>query len=434
MQNPCVIIVDDNDATIDILRKICEKFDLNVIAEAKDGIKAVELFRKFKPDLMLLDLNVPLKSGLEALFEIKDEISSTCVINTATTADLEQVKECLSLGASYFIKKDNTSEKIAELISSTWDLFKNNHIIISENKYNLDEIIKEIENDKYFADLYNSTAKERNNEQKIIPDLLEDLYLFESDMEKLKKLSKYSNGLFLVSGTASSDKITTLYSILKYLSDNKKKVMTFEYDIQKSISEFKQLERQSYESAQMHIDELERETKVLAYINQLDPSIIEALYYASIRKLTFFTVNANSTFEAISSLSKNRKDKITYVDLMVGTLHQKSVKRLCDKCKEKYEPEDSFIHRFFDVKNVKNIYFYRPIGCNDCDNIGYKDTMPLYEIYKIDEGIQKLFNQNADINCLNTFLIEQGLTDIRYDGIRKALCGLTSIEEVVKLL
>lgn len=121
---PKVLLADDEAHLRMLMKTVMRSMNCEIIGEAKNGIEAVELFKKEKPDLLLLDINMPLKSGEEALKEITNEFPDAFVIMLTSLADMESVENCLALGAANYIRKDTPIEEMKDIIKETWAIFK----------------------------------------------------------------------------------------------------------------------------------------------------------------------------------------------------------------------------------------------------------------------------------------------------------------------
>lgn len=150
---PTVMIADDEENVREVLKMISSALHFEIVAEAIDGKETVKVFKEIKPDILLLDINMPFFYGDEVLDELKNDIKNTCVIMLTAFSDLDNVKKCMSLGATYFIKKDASVPKIATIIQETWNKFvenKKNDVKL----LNLDDVINEIKSDKVLNKYY----------------------------------------------------------------------------------------------------------------------------------------------------------------------------------------------------------------------------------------------------------------------------------------
>ncbi len=95
-----------------------------IVGEAANGKDAVDMFKSLKPNLLLLDINMPLKSGKEALAEIMKRYSNAFVIMLTSLSDKQTIEDCIKLGASGFIRKDIPIDEMKQIIRKTWHVYK----------------------------------------------------------------------------------------------------------------------------------------------------------------------------------------------------------------------------------------------------------------------------------------------------------------------
>ncbi len=119
-KTPKILLADDETHIRMLLKSLLTSMNYEVIAEARNGQEAVEQYRKMKPDMVLLDINMPVKTGQEVLKEIMADFPDALVIMLTSFADRETVTECISLGAANFIRKDTPVDQIKALIHETW--------------------------------------------------------------------------------------------------------------------------------------------------------------------------------------------------------------------------------------------------------------------------------------------------------------------------
>lgn len=115
-QKPQVIVIDDEAHVRTILRDILITMGFEVVGEGGTGLEAVELYRALHPDLVLLDINMPVMTGEEALMIIMPEFPEANVIMLTSMTDVKSVETCLSLGAMNYIRKDTSLAEIRTII------------------------------------------------------------------------------------------------------------------------------------------------------------------------------------------------------------------------------------------------------------------------------------------------------------------------------
>ena len=112
-----VMIVDDNDMMRSILRGILRGDEFEVLCEARNGVQAVEIAERMKPDIVCMDVMMPVKDGLEALLEIKAARPETEVVMITSNADPATVQDAIQNGASGFIVKPFNAAKVLDTLA-----------------------------------------------------------------------------------------------------------------------------------------------------------------------------------------------------------------------------------------------------------------------------------------------------------------------------
>lgn len=121
---PRVLLADDESHIRSLMKAVIKTLGYDVIAEAVNGSEAVDLCVKEKPDLLLMDINMPVKTGIEALKEIVSLCPKTCVIMLSSVSDMESVREAIEAGAAHFIRKDTPITEMKTIITEAWDDYK----------------------------------------------------------------------------------------------------------------------------------------------------------------------------------------------------------------------------------------------------------------------------------------------------------------------
>ena len=119
-----VLLADDEPHVRLTMKAVLTKAGMDVVGEAADGDEAVAQHRQHRPDLVLLDINMPFKTGEEALREIIAEFPDACVIMLTSVAEMRSINACLAAGASNYVPKDSSLEEILETIQDTLTLHR----------------------------------------------------------------------------------------------------------------------------------------------------------------------------------------------------------------------------------------------------------------------------------------------------------------------
>lgn len=114
------VIADDEKHIRMLFKKVLTKMNCDVVGEASNGLEAVDLFSRERPDLTLLDINMPFMTGEEALKKIMEISPDAFVIILTSVADAKSIETCISLGAADYIRKDTPLKEMVNLITESW--------------------------------------------------------------------------------------------------------------------------------------------------------------------------------------------------------------------------------------------------------------------------------------------------------------------------
>lgn len=118
------VIVDDESHVRTILRDILTSLDVEVVGEGSTGIEAVDLYHIHQPDVMILDITMPIMSGEEVLMMLMPEFPDAVIIILTSMTDEFSVDGCLDLGATNYIRKDTPIDDIKRVIKETLDIYQ----------------------------------------------------------------------------------------------------------------------------------------------------------------------------------------------------------------------------------------------------------------------------------------------------------------------
>ncbi len=121
---PKVLIADDEPHIRLLMKRTIKAMQWQVVAEAKNGVEAVELFKENSPDICLLDISMPIKTGMEALEEILAINPSACVIMLTSMSDRESINQSMELGAFHYIRKDTPLDEIKSILIEAWEEYQ----------------------------------------------------------------------------------------------------------------------------------------------------------------------------------------------------------------------------------------------------------------------------------------------------------------------
>lgn len=256
------------------------------------------------------------------------------------------------------------------------------------------------------------------------------------------------HGIILVTGPTGSGKTTTLYSVLTKLNNARVNILTLEDPVEYQINGVNQV--QINPSAGLTFA-----TGLRSFLRQ-DPNIILvgeirdqettelAIQAALTGHVVFSTLHTNNASGAIPRLLDLGAEPFLVVSAVNAIVGQRICRRVCSTCKESYTPDEAVVK---DVRTVlgslipsdKPITLYRGKGtfedkpCQTCGGTGYVGRMGIFEVLPVSEAIAKLTLTRAPMKAIEDQAIAEGMTTLKQDGYLKALEGLTSIEEVLRV-
>ncbi len=148
--------------------------------------------------------------------------------------------------------------------------------------------------------------------------------------------------------------------------------------------------------------------------------------------LVFSTLHTNSAPASITRLLDMGVEPILIASSVILIQAQRLVRKLCSACKQTYSPPLDLLESIgLTQKTAHGITFYKPVGCPECNQTGYKGRLAVFEIMAMTPGMAKLTMERADTSLLRKQAVADGMTLLIDDGIRKIKEGLTTIEEVI---
>lgn len=116
-----VLLVDDERHIRMVMTNVVKSMNLEVVAEAKNGVEAIQMYREHRPHMVFMDINMPKMDGKEALKAIMNEFPKAFVIMVTSLSAMDIVTECLVIGASNYIRKDTSMDELKRCVKESWN-------------------------------------------------------------------------------------------------------------------------------------------------------------------------------------------------------------------------------------------------------------------------------------------------------------------------
>jgi len=258
------------------------------------------------------------------------------------------------------------------------------------------------------------------------------------DNERWEKLVKQAHGIILVTGPTGSGKTTTLYSTLKRLATDEVNVCTIEDPIEMIEPAFNQTQVQSVLDFGFAegLRALMRQDPDIIMVGEIrDLATAEMAIQAALTgHLVFSTLHTNDAAAAITRLTDLGVPPYLISATVIGVLAQRLVRTLCSHCKvpDPSVTRDTLNEMLKHWRMNGGVKPYKPVGCLDCRNTGYRGRAGLYELLTIGETVKTHLHPTPDISALRRQAMQEGLRPLRLAGAMKVAEGMTTLEEVLR--
>jgi type IV pilus assembly protein PilB len=265
---------------------------------------------------------------------------------------------------------------------------------------------------------------------------LPELGFLSDDQETFERLLRLPDGILLVTGPTGSGKTSTLYACLNYINKPDRKIITVEEPIEYQMNGINQVQVNSeigmtFPAALRSILRQAPNIIMIGEIRDLETASI-ATNASMTGHLVFSTLHTNDAPSAVARLVDIGMQPFLVASSIRAIMAQRLVRRLCPNCKQPGELSETELHAFrLEPSQLNEAQVMKPVGCEQCRNIGYKGRMGIFEIFVIDDEIRHLINNRRSTLILRQRARELGMRTLREDGVRKVLGGLTSAEEVI---
>lgn len=267
---------------------------------------------------------------------------------------------------------------------------------------------------------------------------LEDLGFEDKNLKDFTDLIHTPNGIVLITGPTGSGKTTTLYAALNEIKNITNKVMTAEDPVEYRLPLVQQIQINEKTG-------LTFELAVKSFLRQ-DPDIIligevrdyETLNAASQAALTghlvFSTLHTNDAPGAIPRMIQMGLKPYLIADALVGIVGQRLVRKICPYCKHEIKPTKAQFAKIHSFLPNEDVQFYAGQGCSKCDFTGYCSRTMISEVLTIDTHLTKMISENANKIDISEYAQKENLyKPMIADGIKKAVNGVTTVEEVLRV-
>ena len=266
---------------------------------------------------------------------------------------------------------------------------------------------------------------------------LPQLGFLSDDQTTFERLIKLPDGVVLVTGPTGSGKTTTLYACLGQINKPDKKLITVEDPVEYQMSGINQVQVNKdvgldFSAALRSILRQAPNIVMIGEIRDNETADI-AMEAALTGHLVFSTLHTNDAPSAVTRLLDIGVKPFLVASALRAAMAQRLVRAICEQCKEAYTPTDRELKMLGATGRSVPDHMFHGAGCDRCGRSGYKGRKGIFEIFKVDDAIQRLIFDHAPATLLRQRAREMGMRTLREDGMLKVSSGMTTLSEVLRV-
>lgn len=271
---------------------------------------------------------------------------------------------------------------------------------------------------------------------------LSELGLSPEDFTLMNRLVAASHGMILITGPTGSGKTTSLYALLQAISSPDKNILTIEDPVEYELDGVGQIHVNpkiglTFAEGLRSIVRQDPDVILIGEIRDTETASI-AVQSSLTGHLVLSTLHTNDAPSAVTRLFDMRVEPFLLASVLRAVVAQRLVRLLCPACREAYRPAEPELRELDSLLGgLKNAYagqpLFRPRGCKECMDTGYRGRIAIYEVLPVTEDIRRHIAEKADADTLRNKALACGMRPLRHDGCLKVLAGLTTMAEVSRV-
>ena len=266
---------------------------------------------------------------------------------------------------------------------------------------------------------------------------LRALGMEQESYDTFSRLIRLPHGIILVTGPTGSGKTTTLYSALLEIRGPENKIITTEDPVEYQLEGINQI--------QVHPKIGLTFAHSLRSILRHDPDIVlvgeirdletaeNAIQASLTGHLVFSTLHTNDAAGAYTRMVDMGVESFLVASTVEAVMAQRLVRRLCLECRESYEPRREDLPPDFPWDELAGRPLYHSVGCRQCRGIGFTGRMGIYELMVNTDAVRQLAHDGESSWKIKQAAVRDGMKTLRDDGWRKAMNGLTTVDEILRV-
>jgi type IV pilus assembly protein PilB len=268
---------------------------------------------------------------------------------------------------------------------------------------------------------------------------LADLGFLPDALARYERSYRKPYGTVLVTGPTGSGKSTTLYATINALNDPARNIITVEDPVEYRLPGISQMQVHpraglTFASALRSILRADPDVILVGEIRDHETAVT-AVQDALTGHLVLSTLHTNDAASTPMRLVEMGVEPFLVVSALDCVVAQRLARRLCDRCKTPIEATDEELEEAgWPARVPKPAVLHRPVGCAQCGRTGYRGRLALHEVMVVDEELERLVIERAPSDAVRAAATAAGMFTLMEDGMHKAAAGLTSLEEIFRVV
>ena len=267
----------------------------------------------------------------------------------------------------------------------------------------------------------------------------EAIGLVGADLEKYEKMIHCRSGVILIVGPTGSGKSTTMYTMIDELNTSEVNLVTLEDPVEYNIDKVNQVqinEKTGLTFASGLRSILRQDPDIIAVGEIRDGETADIAMRAAITgHVVLSTIHTNDAVGTIERLEDIGVEPYLVASALNGVVSQRLVRRICDGCRESYEPTEEELDAL-GIEAEPGLKLYRGKGCPQCYNTGYRGRIAVFEMLPITRRIRTLINSRQGRDAIEAVLAEpdSGFVSLRQNAVRLVREGVTTVSEITRVI
>ena len=265
---------------------------------------------------------------------------------------------------------------------------------------------------------------------------LDQLGLTEQGYDRMSQLMKSPYGMIVVSGPTGSGKTTTLYAGIRELDPIAQNITTIEDPVEYTFPNINQIQIRrvanlTFANGLKAILRQDPDVILVGEIRDLETAEI-AIQSALTGHLVLSSLHATDAAGVVQRFMEMGIEGFLISSALVGVVAQRLVRRICDRCKEEYEPSHEEMTLWHEYGSGDKQHFFRGRGCPHCAATGYRGRIGVFEVLQLSESIKRLVSAKSSAQDIREEALKEGMVSLRAEAVQKVAADITTLSEVIR--